>query len=115
MIALGQALGFSPTREVAGTVLSLRLDDAYLPRADVLWSLELTAEQAGALSKVTGAGSVPLRQLPVVGIEIEGTTPTTVGERHEPRKTEQPGTRARRAAGSDPKRSGLRSRLLLAS
>jgi hypothetical protein len=75
--ALGRSLGFEPTREVGGTVLTLRLDDAYLPRADVLWSLRLSENQANVLSAVTGASPSVLRELPVVGIEIEGTTPTT--------------------------------------
>ena len=74
---LGRKLGFEPTREVGGSVLSLRLDDAYLPHADVMWSLRLTARQAGALAAVTGANADQLRDLPIVGIEIEGTTPTT--------------------------------------
>jgi hypothetical protein len=77
IVTLGRALGFDPTVEVAGTVLSLRLDDAYVPRADVLWSLHLTEAQARALSVVCGADRSRLRQLPVVGVEVEGTAPTT--------------------------------------
>jgi len=77
--ALGRALGFEPTTEVSGTVLSLRLDDAYVPRVDVLWSLCLTEPQAEALALVTEAPVERLRTLPVVGVEIEGTTPTTKG------------------------------------
>jgi hypothetical protein len=77
IVVLGRSLGFEPTREVGGTVLTLRLDDAYLPRADVLWSLRLSNDQAGALSTVTGASPSRLLELPIVGIEIEGTTPTT--------------------------------------
>ena len=77
VVGLGRSLGFEPTREVSGTVLSLRLDDAYLPCADVLWSVRLTETQATALAKVTQASADSLRFLPIVGIEIEGTTPTT--------------------------------------
>ncbi|MGD0679731.1 MAG: hypothetical protein ABSC94_30465 [Polyangiaceae bacterium] len=58
-------------------MLSLRLEDAYLPRADVLWSLRLSGRQAEALATVTGATVSLLRDLPVVGIEIQGTTPST--------------------------------------
>jgi hypothetical protein len=58
-------------------VLSLRLENAYLPRADVLWSLRLTQSQAEAVAAVTNATASRLRELPVVGVEIEGTTPST--------------------------------------
>jgi hypothetical protein len=77
VVNLGRSLGFEPTREVGGSVLSLRLDGAYLPRADVLWSLRLTPGQADALAAVTNAEPSRLHDLPIVGIEIEGTTPTT--------------------------------------
>lgn len=77
IVDLGRKLGFEPTREVSGSVLSLRLDAAYLPRADVLWSLRLAESQARALAAVTGGNAEQLRDLPIVGIEIEGTTPTT--------------------------------------
>jgi hypothetical protein len=58
-------------------VLALRLDEAYTRRADLLWSLELTRSQAAAIASVTGETAQALRHQPVVGIEVEGTTPTT--------------------------------------
>ena len=48
-----------------------------IARSDVLWSVPLTIKQADAIARVTGAEAPALSTLPVVGIEIEGTTPTT--------------------------------------
>jgi len=77
VVALGERLGFIATREVSNSVLSLRLDGAYIPRVDVLWSIPLTTAQAKAVAAVTGEPAERLQHLPIVGIEIEGTTPTT--------------------------------------
>lgn len=74
---LGRALGFDVRREVSDSVLSLRLDRAYTPRVDLLWSVELSPAQSRAIACVTGAQVEELTHLPVVGIEVEGTTPTT--------------------------------------
>ncbi len=74
---LGRALQFQARREVSDSVLALRLDGAYAPRVDLLWSLDLSPKQAEAIAAVTGHDSGRLTHLPVVGIEVEGTTPTT--------------------------------------
>src|SRR5579859_7060192 len=75
--SLGRALHLEVRREVSDSVLALRLEKAYQPRADVLWSIALTDAQAAALGTVTGEPPDALRHLPIVGIEIEGTTPST--------------------------------------
>lgn len=74
---LGLMLGLVPSREVANSVLSLRLDDAYQPVVDLMWSLQLSAIQSQVLQEVTGAPAHRLNHLPLVGIEVENTTPTT--------------------------------------
>lgn len=77
--ALGTALGFQVRREVSGSVFALVLDDAYNPRGDLMWSLPLTAKQAKAIAQVTGYEAEALEHIPIVGIEVEGTTPPTKG------------------------------------
>ncbi|MDI3291882.1 hypothetical protein [Polyangium sp. 15x6] len=74
---LGLALGFDVRREVSDSVLALRLDGAYTPRVDLLWSVGLSDGQANAIGEVTGHEPERLLHLPVVGIEVEGTTPST--------------------------------------
>jgi len=74
---LGIRLGFHPTREVADSILRLRLDDAYRPRIDLMWSLPLDEPKQRALSRVLGREMADVTHLPIVGIEIEGTTPST--------------------------------------
>jgi hypothetical protein len=44
---------------------------------DLLWSLELMRSQAAATAAVTGETAQALRHLPIGGIEVEGTSPTT--------------------------------------
>jgi hypothetical protein len=74
---LGEALGFVVTREVSDSLLRLRLDDAYRPRIDLLWSVPLDPQKCQAIAWVLQRELVDVTHLPVVGIEVEGTTPTT--------------------------------------
>lgn len=77
---LGKLLGFRAEREVSTSLLSLRLDDAYHPRIDLLWSLPLSVEQRRAIAWALGvddAATERIKHLPVVGLEIEGTQPST--------------------------------------
>ena len=74
---LGRRIGFEPTFEVSHSPLALRLDDAYTPRVDVMWSLPITDTQSAALGKVLKTEPSAFSHLPIVGIEVEGTTPTT--------------------------------------
>src|SRR5437868_2733602 len=74
---LGTVLGFEARREVANSVLALRLDGAYHPVVDLMWSRPLTTAQAAAIALVTGVRAPDLSHLPLVGIEVEGTTPST--------------------------------------
>lgn len=76
LIDLGRQLGFESTTEVSNSVLSLQIDGAYKPRLDVMWSLPLTPAQGAALTHVLGA-TTTITHLPLVGIEVEGTTPST--------------------------------------
>jgi hypothetical protein len=74
---LGRNLGFAPTQEVADSILKLRLDRAYQPRIDLMWSLPLDEAKRKALAWALGRDTSDITHLPVVGIEVEGTTPTT--------------------------------------
>lgn len=74
---LGRMLHFEARREVSDSVLALRLDQAYTPRVDLLWSIRLSSAQAQAIGSVAGYDPTHLQHLPIVGIEVEGTTPTT--------------------------------------
>ena len=78
--ALGKLLGFRAEQEVSTSLLSLRLYDAYHPRIDLLWSLPLSVAQRRAIAWALGvddAATERIKHLPVVGLEIEGTQPTT--------------------------------------
>src|SRR5262249_43315465 len=75
--SLGDRLGFHATREVSDSILRLRLDDAYQPRIDLMWSLPLDAKKRSAITWVLGRDASEITHLPSVGVEIEGTTPTT--------------------------------------
>jgi hypothetical protein len=77
--ALGEGLGFVAKREVDDSLLRVRLDAdiAYRPRLDLLWSLPLKSKQRHALAWLTGQDVSGVAHLPVVGIEVEGTTPST--------------------------------------
>jgi hypothetical protein len=74
---LGKDLGFVVTREVSDSLLRLRLDDTYKPRIDLLWSLVLDDQKRQALAWVMERELTDVTHLPVVGVEVEGTTPTT--------------------------------------
>jgi hypothetical protein len=74
---LGKALGFVVTREVSDSLLRLRLDGTYRPRIDLLWSLALDDQKRQALAWVLERELTDVTHLPVVGVEVEGTTPTT--------------------------------------
>jgi hypothetical protein len=74
---LGEALGFVVTREVSDSLLRLRLDQAYRPHIDLLWSVPLDAEMCQSIAWVLERELCDVTHLPVVGIEVEGTTPTT--------------------------------------
>jgi hypothetical protein len=43
---LGRRMGFLARREVSDSLLRVRLDDAYQPRVDLLWSLLLSVAQS---------------------------------------------------------------------
>lgn len=75
--ALGEALGFETHREVADSLLALRLDSSYRPRIDLMWSLPLRRRQAEAIGWALDVKTETITHLPVVGIEIEGSAPTT--------------------------------------
>lgn len=75
--AIGKALGFETRREVADSLLALRLDSSYRPRIDLMWSLPLRQRQARAIGWALGADFKKITHLPVVGIEVEGSAPTT--------------------------------------
>jgi hypothetical protein len=75
--ALGKALGFVVTHEVSDSLLRLRLDEAYRPRIDLLWSVPLDAQKCQAIAWVLERELEDVTHLPVVGIEVEGTAPTT--------------------------------------
>lgn len=77
LVDLGTALGFQPAREVSDSVLSLRLEEALRPRVDLMWSLPLTPAQSGLLGGVLDVAPKRVAHLPVVGIEVEGTGPST--------------------------------------
>lgn len=77
LTSLGKALGFVATREVSDSLLALHLADGYRPRIDLMWSLEIDEAKRGAIAQVTGQDVGALRHVPVVGIEVEGSDPTT--------------------------------------
>lgn len=76
---LGRALGLFADGEVSNSLLRVRLSDdaAYRPRVDVLWSLLLRKEQRGAVAWALGLDVRDVTHLPIIGIEVEATTPTT--------------------------------------
>lgn len=77
LTSLGESVGFLATREVNDSVLSLRLEEAYRPRVDLMWSLTLEPMQVAALAEVLGRDAARVEHLPIVGIEVEGTAPST--------------------------------------
>ena len=76
MKALAAALELVPSREVSKSVLSLRLDGAYRPHINSMRGLTLHGKQRDAIGWATGLEAGDITHLPIVGIEVEGTTPT---------------------------------------
>ena len=77
LAVLGRSLGFDVEHEVSNSLLAIRLDRAYKPRIDLMWSLPLREQQCAALAWALGHDLTGVTHLPVVGIEVEGTTPST--------------------------------------
>ncbi|MBI3272517.1 MAG: hypothetical protein HYZ53_26235 [Planctomycetes bacterium] len=75
--ALGESLGLVTTREVSESLFRLRLDSVYQPRIDLLWSVALDRPKREALAWALGADTSGITHLPIVGVEVEGTQPTT--------------------------------------
>src|SRR3954470_23762375 len=74
---LGRLMGFSARREVSDSLLRVRLDDAYQPRVDLLWSLPLSEPQTRAIAWAIERETRDVTHLPVVGVELEGSMPST--------------------------------------
>jgi len=74
---IGQAIGFTVGREVSDSLLKVRLDEAYQPRVDLLWSVPLDNKQRAGISWAIGRPIDEVTHLPIVGIEVEGSMPTT--------------------------------------
>lgn len=79
LLSIGERIDLIPDTEVSKSVLSLRFAEARLhePRVDILWSQRLKAIQSQTISGIIGVDENELLHLPVVGIEIEATDPTT--------------------------------------
>lgn len=77
LVTLGTSLGFHATREVSDSVLSLDLADALRPRVDLMWSLALSEPQSNLMADLLKAKTSRMRHLPIAGIEVEGTGPST--------------------------------------
>lgn len=77
LVELGERLGFVATREVDDSLLRVRLDEGYRPRVDLMWSLPLDQAEREAIAWATGKAVEQVTHLPVVAIEVEGTTPST--------------------------------------
>lgn len=76
---LGELIGFEAQKEVSKSILALRYEGGkqYMPRLDLLWSMELEKKQAAAISEIVGGDADTFVTLPIVGIEVEATDPTT--------------------------------------
>lgn len=76
---LGRALGMYADGEVSDSLLRVRLsgDAAYRPRIDVLWSLTLDEKQRAGLAWALDLDVADVKHLPIVGIEVEATGPST--------------------------------------
>src|SRR6516165_2608596 len=61
---LGEALRFVVTRQVSDSLLRLRLDEAYKPRIDLLWSVPLDREKRQAIAQVLEWELVDVTHLP---------------------------------------------------
>lgn len=76
---LGERIGFQTQKEVSKSILALRYEGGkqYIPRLDLLWSMELHNKQAAAIAGIIGADKDTVVNMPLVGIEVEATDPTT--------------------------------------
>jgi hypothetical protein len=74
---LGLKLNFTVSGEVSDTLLRYRLNEGYRPRIDVIWSMKLSNSILESIGWALGLDTVTASNLPVVGIEIEGSNPTT--------------------------------------
>lgn len=79
LAALGRDLGFVVEREVGDSLLRLRWDTGYVyrPRIDLMWSIPLDDPKRKALAWALGRDISGITHLPVVGIEVEGSQPST--------------------------------------
>jgi hypothetical protein len=74
---LGDKLGFIVEGEVSDSILRYRINEGYRPRIDIIWSLKLSRFQQKAIAWALGAEKLDTLLLPIVGIEIERSSPTT--------------------------------------
>ena len=71
LLQLGENLGFHAAEEVVGTSLSFIADEKhYIPRVDVVWSIELTQAQRRVLSLATQRPETDFERIPIMGIEV---------------------------------------------
>lgn len=70
-------MGFLASQDVSDSLLRVRLDDAYRPRVDPLWNLPLAQPQRHAIAWAIERGTLDVTHVPVVGLELEGSMPTT--------------------------------------
>lgn len=75
LVTLGERLGFVVEREVSTSLLAVKGE--YAPRIDLMWSLAIDSAKREAIAEATGRDLREVTHLPVVGIEVEGTDPTT--------------------------------------
>ena len=76
---LGESMGFENQKEVSDTILALKYEGNkdYVPIVDLIWSMELKKKQAEAIAKIVGGEKEDFSTVPIVGIEVEATDPTT--------------------------------------
>lgn len=79
LAGLGELIGFETHTEVSKSILAHRYEGGkqFLPRLDLIWSMELKNKQAAAISQLIGGEADAFSTLPLVGIEVEATDPTT--------------------------------------
>lgn len=79
LASLGESMGFEVQleHELEQSPAALRIEDSYEPRADLVWHLPLTQAQAKALAWAHGGPTRRYERLPIVGIEVEGSQPST--------------------------------------
>jgi hypothetical protein len=73
----GKGLGFEVASEVSDSLLRLRLEGAYRPHIDILWSIRLDTRKRKAIAWLLGRDVADVTHVSVVGIEVEGTDPST--------------------------------------